>query len=234
MKACDEQEVRDSNKKTPEEIWVTQFTEKSALQFRQQVLEASEAEGPDKPITIYIDSYGGYVDSLASMLETLDEVPNPIITVAAGKSMSCGAILLSHGDYRFCGRYARVMVHEVSSVVWGNTRTIKNDANETIRLNRKFMELLARNCGMKGYEELKAHFKDKDADELWMGPEEALKFGIVDHIGMPKLIPLVKTSYQCAVVPAKPRISKEPEPTKKSASPAPIEKKKAKKKAESK
>lgn len=199
--------------KTTREIYVTAFTEKSAQRFRQQVHEVVDECGPDKPIIVYIDSYGGYADSLASMLETMDEVPNPFITVAIGKSMSCGAILLSHGDYRFCGRYARVMVHEVQSVVWGNARTMKNDLNETLRLNRKLMELLAKNCGMKSYEELKDRFKQKDADELWMGPEDALKFGIVDHVGMPKLIPV--NAFQCAVLPEKPSRRDQPEKPKK-------------------
>ena len=54
------------------------------------------------------------MDCLASMIETMDEVPNPIITVAHGMAMSCGAVLLSHGDIRFVGKNSRIMVHEVS------------------------------------------------------------------------------------------------------------------------
>lgn len=195
--------------KNTKEIYVTSFTEKSAQQFREQVQEVVGEYGPDRPIVVYIDSYGGFVDSLASMLETMDEVPNPFITVAIGKSMSCGAILLSHGDYRFCGRYARVMVHEVQSGAWGNVRSMKNDVNEVLRLNCRMMELLAKNCGMKSYEELKERFKQKDADELWMSPEDALKFGIVDYVGMPKLIPV--STYQCGVLPEKPSRRNSPE-----------------------
>jgi len=210
MVNCEEHD-RDNEVVESDEIWITQFTEKSAQQFRRQVLKKA-ADSPDKPIVIYIDSYGGYVDSLATMLETMDEVPNPFITVASGKSMSCGAVLLSHGDYRFCGQYSRVMVHEISGFLYGNVRSLTNDAVEMVRLNVKVMDLLAKNCGFKGYQELKEVFKKKDADELWMGPDDALKFGIVDHVGMPKVIPVA--AYQCAIIPPKPS-RRDKKPTKK-------------------
>lgn len=185
-----------------DEIVVHEFTEKSATAFRQQVRE--RASDPNTPITIYIDSYGGYVDALASMLDTMDEMPNPFITIALGKSMSCGAILLSHGDYRYCGKYARVMVHEVSAGSWGNVKTLKNDTQEILRLNHKMMDLLAKNCGLTGYAQLKEKFKEHDADEIWMSAEDALAFNIVDHIGLPKLVPT--TVFQCVIPPEKERI----------------------------
>ena len=184
------------------EIWVNAFTEASARQFREQVLAAAH-EDANKPIVIYIDSYGGFVDSLAVMLDTMDEVQNPFVTVAYGKACSCGAILLSHGDYRYVGKYARVMIHEVSAGSWGNVKNLKNDVNEIIRLNKLMMERLAKNCGLKGYDELKAKFKDNDADEIWMSAEESVKFGIVDYIGSVVLIPQV--AWSCCTPPDKVR-----------------------------
>lgn len=197
-KNCAPSDAQPSN--MSKEIWVNKFDENSARIFREQVLDRASMD-PNAPIVIYIDSYGGFVDSLASMLATMDEVPNPLITVAVGKSASCGAILLSHGDYRYCDRYARVMVHEIQSASWGNMRTLENDVKESRRLNRKFMELLAQNCGMKDYGELKAKFKEADADDLWMDAEEAVKFGLVDFVGVPKVMPVV--TFQCATVPKK-------------------------------
>ena len=45
------------------EIWVRKFDEDSAQQFRNRVIEYAERYGEDSIIPIYIDSYGGYVDS---------------------------------------------------------------------------------------------------------------------------------------------------------------------------
>lgn len=168
------------------EIWVTKFDTEHAQKFRKQVLEIAKSD-PQRPITIYIDSYGGYVDALAKMIETLDEVPNPIVTACMGCAMSCGAMLLSHGDIRFLGRHSRIMVHEVSSGAFGNVQDMKEDVKETVRLNEYFMGLLARNCGFKNYEEFRSVIKEQDGRDRYLVGNDALKFGIVDAIGTPKI-----------------------------------------------
>ena len=168
------------------EIWVTKFDEEHAQKFRVAVQAATKGD-PTRPIIVYIDSYGGYVDALAKMIETLDEIPNPVVTACMGKAMSCGAMLLSHGDVRFLGRHSRVMVHEVSSGTIGNVQDMKDDVKETVRLNEHFMGLLARNCGFKSYAELRSVIKEQDGRERYLFGEEALKFGIVDAIGLPKV-----------------------------------------------
>jgi ATP-dependent Clp protease protease subunit len=170
------------------EIWVTDFDEDAAIKFREQMLEASK-EDPHKPIIVYIHSYGGAVDVLASMIETMDEIPNPIITVAHGMAMSCGAVLLSHGDVRFVGEHSRVMVHEVSGGVGhDDVHNMLSDATEVKRLNEWFMGLLAKNCGIKGgYSAVRKLIKNQDGRNNWMGAQDAVKFGIADAVGLPHI-----------------------------------------------
>lgn len=168
------------------EIWVTKFDEEHAQKFRTAVMEIATID-PTRPVVIYIDSYGGYVDALAKMIETLDEIPNPVVTCCMGKAMSCGAFLLSHGDVRFLGRHSRIMIHEISSGTIGNVQDMKDDVKETVRLNEHFMSLLAKNCGFKNYEELRSVLKNQDGRDLYLVGDEALKFGIVDAIGTPKI-----------------------------------------------
>lgn len=182
------------------EIWVTKFDQEHAQKFRKQVLEVSKSD-PHRPIVIYIDSYGGYVDALAKMIETMDEVPNPVVTACMGCAMSCGAMLLAHGDVRFLGRHSRVMVHEVSSGTVGNVQDMKEDVKETVRLNEHFMGLLARDCGFKNYEEFRAVIKEQDGRDRYLVGGDALKFGIVDVIGLPKLAS--RTSYEISQQPVK-------------------------------
>lgn len=192
--------------KLGDEILVNEFTEESAIEFREEIQEEAKSD-PTRPITVYIDSYGGNVDALANMLETLDEVPNPIITVALGKAMSCGAILLSHGDIRFCGKHARIMIHEVSGGTHGDVHDMNADAQETKRLNKYFIGLLAKNCGIKGgYEALRKMIKSQDGRDNYMDADAALKFGIIDSVGMPKLNRL--KLYQVVVSPPKSKITK--------------------------
>jgi len=121
-----------------------------------------------------------------------------------GKAMSCGAILLSHGHLRYCAPNSRVMVHEVSSGTGGDVHDMYNDATEAKRLNKHFLGLLAHNCNLKGgFEGLRKHIKQRDGREVWMSPSEAHKFGIVDEVGTPSIIPLV--GYQTGTIKAPPR-----------------------------
>lgn len=176
------------------EIWVTHFNAEAADLFREQVLQKAK-EGPDIPITIRINSYGGFVDSLAKMLETMDEVPNKFITIASGCAMSCGAILLSHGDMRFCGPYSRVMIHNVSSGSWGDAYSLKADSEETHRLNKLFMGLLAENCDLT-YGQLQNKIKESlGSKEIWLNAEDAKKFGIVDMVGIPRILPQLSWGF---------------------------------------
>lgn len=191
-------EAKVSSKHGTGEIWVNKFTEEAATKFREDIMMIALRD-PNFPIIIYIDSYGGYVDSLAKMIDTLDQVANPIITVCMGKAMSCGAILLSCGDHRYCAPNSRVMVHEVSAGTYGDVHDNKNNADEDIRLNKHFLGLLATNCGFKnGYKGLRDFIKSHDGREIWLSPEDCLKIGIVDEVGTPYVIPQV--TFQLATL----------------------------------
>lgn len=200
----DKDDLKLSTREPGDEIWVNEFTEDSAQEFRKALIEEGKSNS-SKPIVVYIDSYGGQVDALAKMIETMDEIPNPIVTVAVGKAMSCGAILLSHGDVRFCGVHARVMVHEVSGGAIGDVHDMNADALEVKRLNRYFMGLLAKNCGIRGgYDALRKMIKNQDGRDNYMDAKAALKFGIVDAVGMPKVSSM--KLYQVDVAEPKKRI----------------------------
>lgn len=195
-----------SGKRDMDEIWVTDFNTEAALEFRDRVISASKGD-PTRPIIVYIHSYGGAVDALASMIETMDEVLNPIVTVCQGVAMSCGAMLLSHGDVRFIGRHSRVMIHEVSGGTAGDVHDIGADAQEIKRLNRYFMNLLAKNCSIKGgYDALRKMLKDQDGRDRYMDADAAVEFGIADAIGVPE-IDSTKL-FKIVVAPHKQRITK--------------------------
>ena len=207
--------MADDDKKgnSDKEIWVNEFTEKSAQKFREELLKAADKVEERCPIIVRIDSYGGYVDSLAKMLETMDSIRNPIVTSCEGKAMSCGAILLSNGDYRFVGKHSRVLIHEISHGSIGDVHDVHNDAEEGKRINKYFLGLLAKNCQIKGgYTGLRRLIKDRDGSDIHLdAPEaglrrlikdrdgrdihldapEAVDFGIADEIGIPTVTPVI-------------------------------------------
>lgn len=179
------------------EINVTKFTEDSAEKFSKALHEATSID-TNHPITINIDSYGGYCYSLINMMETLRSVPNPIITVCKGKAMSCGAILLAMGDRRFCGKDSSIMIHEISGGAVGHIDDIKVDAEESLRLNRQIMTQLAQRMGMT-YDQMKAKISNNVGRRDWfLTANEAKSVGLVDEVGMPLVKPIVMYSIEIA------------------------------------
>jgi ATP-dependent Clp protease protease subunit len=185
-----------------DDIVVNKFNEEAAKKFRSQVLKRAALD-ESMPIVVYIDSYGGYIDSLNNMLDTIEQVPNQIVTVCTGKAMSCGAVLLAAGDFRYCGRNSRVMVHQGSSGTGGPIEALQNDVDESKRINKQLMTKIAERCGMtytQFKKEMKArlHRDDDEARDLYLPPEAALEIGIVDYVGMPVIKPVVMYSIECA------------------------------------
>lgn len=183
-------------------IRVNGFDELSASRFHDKVIKRAMID-PMSPIIVYIDSYGGSVDAMASMIETLESVPNKIITVCTGKAMSCGAVLLASGDYRYCGKHSRIMMHAISAGVGGDAYSIKESSNEITRLNEYWLEFFAKKCKIKdGYTEFKNMLNASPNRELFFDANDAKKFGIIDEIGIPYIRPL--TLFHVVAIPQKP------------------------------
>lgn len=173
------------------EIWMNgDFTAESANKLRKDILEHAEL-GEEVPVVIYINSYGGSVDALNKILDTLDNLPNRVITVCAGTAMSAGAVLLSYGDERYIGTNSRVMIHQVSSGTFGTIADMETSVKESKKLNTRLLKVLAKRC-KKTPKQMKAIF-DKNVDK-YLTAQEAKKFGLVDKIGTPRL--KVVTTYE--------------------------------------
>jgi ATP-dependent Clp protease protease subunit len=173
-------------RKAPVIVKVNKFTEESAKRFHNEMAQAHNTG--QKVIPIVIDSYGGQVYSLMSMISAIQAADLPVATIVEGKAMSCGAVLLTFGEdgLRFASPDATVMIHDVSSGGWGKIEELKADVKEAERLDEKIFTMMARNCGKKDDYFKKKVFTKKHAD-WFMDAEEAKKHGLVNHLRVPKL-----------------------------------------------
>lgn len=165
-------------------IWVNKFTEDSARAFVKQLMY--QAQNPEAPIVIHIDSYGGDVYSALTMIAALESIPNQIITVAFGKAMSAGALLLAHGHIRYASEHSTLMIHEVSAGAGGHIADMNTQYTNIAQLNDKLLKMLAKRCKIKGGAPALKKLYEKDRD-LYLTPEQAVKFGLIDKIGIPTL-----------------------------------------------
>ena len=165
---------------------MNKFTEDSAKKFHHEMAMAHNTG--QKVIPIVIDSYGGQVYSLMSMISAIEAAELPIATICEGKAMSCGAVLLTFGEQgmRFADPNATVMIHDVSSGCFGKIEEMKADVKEAERLDEKIFTMMARNCGKKDDFFKKKVFNKKHAD-WFMDAAEAKKHGLINHLRVPKL-----------------------------------------------
>ena len=107
-------------------IRLTKFDEATAKAFSSAIMKAQNTGQPVLPIII--DSYGGQVYSLMSMISDIKHSKIPIATIVQGKAMSCGAILFSFGTdgYRFMDPHATLMIHDVSSGQLGKVEEVNS------------------------------------------------------------------------------------------------------------
>ena len=173
-------------RKQPMMIRVNKFDEESARKFAAEMGQAHNT-GQDI-IPVIIDSYGGQVYSLMSMISAIKHAELPVATIVEGKAMSCGAILFSFGTdgYRFMDPDATLMIHDVSSMDWGKVEELKAGAYEADRLNEKVYQMMAQNCGKKDDYFMKIVDKKKHAD-WFLDAEEARKHNLAQQLRVPKL-----------------------------------------------
>ena len=166
-------------------VTVNKFDEESAKDFRNKVSIAHNTG--QKVVPVIIDTYGGQVYSLMSMISTIQSSELPVATIVQGKAMSCGAILFSFGKegYRFIDRDSTVMIHDVSSAQWGKVEELRSSADEAKRLNDKVFKMMSRNIGKpEDYFIKKIH--DKGHADWYLDAQECLDLGLANHIRVPK------------------------------------------------
>jgi len=173
-------------RKQPIMIRVNKFDEDAAKKFAMEMGQAHNTG--QKIIPVIIDSYGGQVYSLMSMISAIKHAELPVATIVEGKAMSCGAVLFSFGDegYRFMDPNATVMIHDVSSMEWGKVEEMKAGAAEADRLNTIIYTMMAQNCGKKDDYFMKIVDKKKHAD-WFLDADEAKKHGMANQLRVPKL-----------------------------------------------
>lgn len=136
-----------------------------------------------KPIHLVISTYGGSVDEMFSLYDTIKFLPCPVHTIALGKVMSAGVLLLASGvkGKRMIGKSARIMIHPISGGVFGNVFEAANEVHEHKRLQSLMVEALSKETRLTK-EQIEGIMKA--GHDYYITPDQAIQMGIVDkYIG---------------------------------------------------
>jgi len=137
------------------------------------------ADDPKKDIYLYINSPGGSITAGMAIYDTMQYVPNDIVTVGIGMAASMGQLLLTAGTKgkRYITPNARVLLHQPHGGFGGTSSDIQTQAALILDMKKRLAEITAAQTG-KSVEQIN---EDGDRDR-WFNAQEALEYGFVDHI----------------------------------------------------
>jgi ATP-dependent Clp protease protease subunit len=153
-------------------------TDRLSRRVTAQLL-ALQAEDEKAPVTVYINSPGGSVDSGFAIYDMLRFVKPPIRTVVSGLCASAAVLiyLAPPKERRLSLPNGRFLLHQPSTQVMGDASDIAISAKEILALRVRYNEIVGRETG-KTVDQV-----TKDADrDFWLSAEEAQKYGLVGKI----------------------------------------------------
>ena len=159
-------------------LFVNDFTEKKGRQIVERMFEL-DAEDPKKDIVLVVSSYGGDVYELMTIYDAMQLVRCDVATLALGKALSSGLLLLFCGTSgkRFITPNTTLLSHEMSVIAEGMLTDIKTEMKENARQQKMVHNLFIKHTKIKEDELTKMNGRD-----MYITPKQALKYGMVDHI----------------------------------------------------
>jgi len=142
-------------------------------------LQVLAAEDPDKDISLYINSPGGSISAGMVIYDTMQLIPNDVVTLTMGLAASMGQFLLCAGTAgkRYATPNTRVMMHQPSGGLGGTASDIKIQAEQMLFIKKRMAKLIAEHTG-QSVETIEA---DSDRDR-WFDADEAKVYGLIDHV----------------------------------------------------
>ncbi|MFO7690769.1 MAG: ATP-dependent Clp protease proteolytic subunit [Cryobacterium sp.] len=160
-------------------IWLgSEVRDENANEICAKILLLA-AEDSNRDIYLYINSPGGSITAGMAIYDTMQFVPNDIVTVGIGMAASMGQFLLTSGTKgkRYITPNARVLLHQPSGGFGGTAADIQTQARLILDMKQRLSEITAAQTG-KTAEQINA---DGDRDN-WFSAQEALEYGFVDHL----------------------------------------------------
>lgn len=151
-----------------------QINEKVARTVTEQLLALS-AENDD-PITIYVSSPGGHVESGDVIYDMIKFVKPMVRVVGTGwvASAATTIYLAAAPENRYALPNTRFLVHQPSGGSQGDATDISIQMDQIIKTKHRINKLIADETGQP----LEKVTKDTDRD-FWMSVDEAIAYGIV-------------------------------------------------------
>ncbi|MCZ6503051.1 MAG: ATP-dependent Clp protease proteolytic subunit [Gammaproteobacteria bacterium] len=154
-----------------------QVNERTARTVTEQLL-ALAAEN-DEPITIYISSPGGHVESGDVIYDMIKYIKPEVRVVGTGwvASAATNIYLAAKKENRYSLPNTRYLVHQPTGGSEGDATDIKIQMEQIVKTKERINKIISEETGRP----LEQVEKDTDRD-YWMSVDEAIEYGIVGKV----------------------------------------------------
>jgi ATP-dependent Clp protease protease subunit len=137
------------------------------------------AHESDDPITIYIGSPGGHVESGDTIFDIIRFIKPTVRMVGTGwvGSIATHIYLAPPKEQRYCLPNTRFLIHQPAGGFGGDASDIEIHAREILRTRERINAIIAEQTGQS----VDKVAEDTDRD-YWMGAEESVEYGIVGSV----------------------------------------------------
>ena len=138
-----------------------------------------DAEQPDRPISLYINSPGGEMTGFFAIADTMQFVSAPVSTICVGQAASAAAVLLAAGEpgHRYALPNSRVLLHQPHGGAQGQSVDIEIQVREMVEMRERMVEMLVAATG----QDSARITADLDRDFILRG-EQAVQYGVIDQV----------------------------------------------------
>lgn len=154
-----------------------EVTEKSAGQTARKLL--AMACQSDDPITLYISSPGGHVESGDSIFDLIRFIKPEVRVVGTGwvGSIAVHIFLAAKKESRYCLPNTRFLIHQPAGGFGGTAADIEIHAREILKVRERINTVIAGQTGQP----LEKVNEDTLRDH-WMSAEESMTYGLVGKV----------------------------------------------------
>ena len=133
----------------------------------------------DTPITVFISSPGGHVESGDTIFDMIRYVQPVVRTVGTGwvGSIATHIYLAAEREHRFALPNTRFLIHQPAGGFGGDASDIEIHAREILKTRERINRVIAERTGQP----LERVNADTDRDH-WMSAEESVEYGLVGRI----------------------------------------------------
>ncbi|MFT4863806.1 MAG: ATP-dependent Clp protease protease subunit [Pseudohongiellaceae bacterium] len=137
------------------------------------------AADSDEPISIYISSPGGHVESGDVVYDMIKFIKPEVIVIGTGwvASAATTIYLAAKKENRYALPNTRFLVHQPSGGSSGRATDIAIQAEQIVAMRARINKLIADETGQS----IERVAKDTDRD-YWMTVDEAIAYGIVNKV----------------------------------------------------